>query len=94
MLTLAASGTSRGYIRWISVNERVPDDRRLVLAWGPCDPLFGVWQRTPQFLGVTRFNQGTGGNRGRFDCERLGPYAFTIQAVTHWAEIVGPGHRG
>jgi hypothetical protein len=94
VLTLAASGTSRGYIRWISAKERVPEDRRAVLVWGPCDPLFGVWKRKPVFLGISKYNAGADGGRGRFDCERLSSWSFTIQKVTHWAEIVGPGHGG
>ena len=77
-------------IRWIRVKDRVPDDRRPVLAWGPLDWLHGTWKRRPKFLGITRFNQGKGGARGHFDCESLGRFSFTLCEVTHWAEITGP----
>lgn len=77
-------------IRWIRVKERVPDDRRPVLARGPLDWLFGSWKRRPKFLGVTRFNPGKHGERGQFDCERLNRFSITVCQVTHWAEITGP----
>jgi hypothetical protein len=81
---------ARNSIRWIAVTDQVPDDRRAVLAWGPCDWLHGMWKRRPVFLGITRYNKGADGGRGRFDCEQLGAYSFTIREVTHWAEITGP----
>lgn len=90
VVEFAASGTSKGYIRWIPVKERVPDDRRPVLAWGPADWLFGTWKRKPKFLGITRYNVDKDGGRGRFDCERLGRYSIVVCEVMHWAEIVGP----
>mgnify|MGYP000872192157 CR=1 FL=1 len=82
--------TARRSIRWIPVEDRVPDNRRPVLAWGVADLLFGVWERNPMFLGVTRYNPGTDGSRGRFDCERLRVYSTVVSLVTHWAEITGP----
>lgn len=78
----------RAGIRWIKVKERVPDDRRPVLAWGTADPIFGHWHRLPRFLGVTRFNAKADG--GTFDGERLHEWSFFIRKVTHWAEITGP----
>lgn len=81
---------ARNSIRWIAVKDQVPDDRRPVLAWGPQNWLFGSWKRKPKFLGITRYNKGRDGDRGRFDCERLGSGSFTVCEVTHWAEITGP----
>lgn len=92
-IELAASGTSKGYIRWIRVKDRVPDDRRQVLAWGPVDWLFGAWKREPAFLGITRYNPGADGARGRFDREQLHALSSIVCEVTHWAEIVGPDGR-
>jgi hypothetical protein len=81
---------ARRSIRWIAVKDRVPDDRRPVLAWGSLDWLFGKWKRNPKFLGITRFNKGKDGDRGWFECERLGAYSTVVCEVTHWAEITGP----
>jgi hypothetical protein len=69
-------------IEWIPVTERVPDDRRRVLAWTE-NCLFrslGPW------LQVTQFNPTKRG--GRFDCEVSG--FVTVPKVTHWAEITAP----
>lgn len=89
VLELAASGTSKGYIRWISVEERVPDDRRNVLTWGGATMLF-VYQPWKEglFLGVSKFNPTKDG--GKWDCEQLHSLSIFVRKVTHWAEIVGP----
>jgi len=81
---------ARSSIRWIAVTDRVPNDRRDVVAWGPIDWLFGTWKRKPKFLGITRFNKGKDGDRGQFGCELLGAHSIVVCEVTHWAEITGP----
>lgn len=95
VVELAATGMSKGHIRWISIKDRVPDTRRQVLAWGTVTFVY-VYLREQTFLGVTRFNPGSGGSPGDFDCERLGPMLFAplaLRSVTHWAEIVGPARE-
>lgn len=72
-------------INWIDVKERVPHNRRNVLAWGDRSALrkykFGV------FLGPTKCNVTSDG--AKFDVEKkCWPDVFT--RVTHWAEITGP----
>jgi len=73
-------------IDWISVKDRVPDDRRNVLVWGWW--WFSPFPRNEQgrFAGKTSYNSSPSG--GRFDCERKG--YFGIWHITHWAEIEGP----
>lgn len=75
-------------IDWISVNERVPDDRRNVLAFGVrgLQMMFGYQPLKNEFIGVTRYNATKDG--GMFDCEK--PARFSFCRVTHWAEIDGP----
>jgi hypothetical protein len=90
MSTVVDIATAKRSIRWIPVDDRVPDDRRPVLAWGTSDWLYGRWGRKPAFLGITRYNTGADGSRGRFDCERLHRFSTVICRVTHWAEITGP----
>jgi hypothetical protein len=70
-------------MEWISVEDRVPDNRRKVLAWGRTTPRFN---ERGQFLGATRFNPSRTG--GRFDIEAGRTWITT--RVTHWAEIQGP----
>lgn len=71
-------------IEWISVTQRVPDDRREVLAWGiPCI----AFRRGPRFLGSTKFNPSRRG--GGFDMENVRGW-LPPPSVTHWAEITGP----
>ena len=71
---------------WISVDKRVPEDRRRVLVWGRSWVL-GNARRDGEFLGETKYNPTRSG--GCFDIERAGHFAS--YQVTHWAEIVGPG---
>ena len=71
-------------MNWISVNERVPDNRRKVLAWGRWS--IGPIDCGPGFLGETRFNPSPSG--GKFDADRWNMYGSST--VTHWCEIVGP----
>lgn len=77
-------------MQWISVSERVPEDRRAVLAWGEGGFSIGGYQPLQPlrklFLGSTRFNPTRTG--GSFDVERH--QRFRICVVTHWAEIEGP----
>lgn len=74
-------------MKWISVEERVPDNRRSVLAWGLAGFCVGGYQPLKSvFLGATKFNPSRDG--GQFDIERY--QRFTIRRVTHWAEIEGP----
>lgn len=75
-------------ITWISVTERVPDNRRNVLTWGTYS-LFAIGANVPRFLGVSRYNMKKGG--GRFDNEAVSPFGYNT--VTHWAEITGPDHK-
>lgn len=76
-------------MNWIAVNERVPDTRRKVLAWGDSIVCFPGLPRRSRFLGETRFNSSPEG--GRFDIERTGGFAsLVVYRVTHWCEIVGP----
>lgn len=74
-------------IHWISVAERVPDNRRWVLAWGKASIFMGLMENAEsRFLGQTRFNPTDTG--GRFDLDI--PSRFRFCCVTHWAEIIGP----
>lgn len=78
-------------IDWISVDKRVPEDRRDVLVWGAC--WWGPFNRfkPTQFLGKTRYNAGGRYTEGRFDIEKHGGRPFSVAvSVTHWAEITGP----
>jgi hypothetical protein len=68
-------------VKWISVDERVPEDRREVLVWGQT---FIGFRREPRFLGVSRFNPSP--TRPAFDVEK----GLIVSVVTHWAEITGP----
>lgn len=75
--------TDEESIRWISVKQRVPEDRRKVLAWGIATvPIIGA---RSAFLGVTQFNPSKAG--GKFDVDSLGMFS---RMTTHWAEIKGP----
>jgi hypothetical protein len=75
--------TDEESIRWISVKQRVPDDRRKVLAWGIATvPIIGA---RSAFLGVTQFNPSKTG--GKFDVDSFGMFGHM---TTHWAEIKGP----
>lgn len=71
-------------MNWISVHDRVPDNRRKVLVWGRAS--LGPIDLKPGFLGTTRFNPSPNG--GRFDADRWSVYSSTT--VTHWCEIEGP----
>lgn len=79
-------------INWISVNIRLPDDRRKVLVWGSTY-LMGtrLGPEGGSFLGSSRYNLKRDGT-GVFDCESFG--YFGSDSVTHWAEIEGPGSSG
>jgi hypothetical protein len=72
---------------WISVEARVPDDRRRVIAWGEVRGWGPISRPRGQFLGGTRYSPARGG--GIFECERGRGLPWV--KVTHWAEIVGPG---
>ena len=56
-------------IDWISVKERVPDNRRTVLAWGYFYFKPQYRPREEKFMGVTKFNPDPK-SRGNFDCEK------------------------
>ena len=74
-------------MKWISVSDRVPDNRRRIITWGT-----GGWiglSAREQFLGDTRFNPAKDG--GKFDIELS--RRFTWCRVTHWAEIEAPADR-
>jgi len=74
-------------IEWVSVNVRVPENRRFVIAWGRGGISFAGYQpRGESFLGSTRYNPSPYG--GHFDCE-VGRH-FSWCSVTHWAEITPP----
>jgi hypothetical protein len=71
---------------WISVAQRVPDDRRLVAVWIDV-------RLAPRFLPgsgcslhTSSFNPSPRG--GRFDIEA--PQRFRVVRVTHWQEIEAP----
>ena len=67
-------------IDWVRREERTPEDRRKVLAWGH---LPALWPSTgSSFLGETRFNGKT------FDLDGSGHCGLV--EVTHWAEITPP----
>lgn len=68
-------------IDWISVKKRVPENRRDVLIWGHGTVAF----KTPQFLGVDRYNPGH-----RFDREIRNSVLSPGWKVTHWAELNAP----
>jgi hypothetical protein len=74
-------------MNWISVNQRVPDDRCQVLAWGVASILGAT--RT-HCLGITRFNPSPRG--GTWDIEKMcwSLRIPIVHIVTHWAEIVPP----
>ena len=75
-------------MNWIKVSERVPDNRRSVLAWGRAGIGIGGYQSSrEQFLGATKYNKSSNGS-GQFDVEQ--PARFSFSRVTHWAEIEGP----
>jgi hypothetical protein len=76
-------------IDWISTKERVPEDRRKVLAWGDASSL-GASARSV-FLGPTRYNPSPKG--GRFDIEGLTFWTVSRSSVTHWAEITAPSEE-
>lgn len=76
-------------IAWISVSDRVPDNRRKVLAWGWSRGVL-FCKRKMAFLGVTRYNMDRTG--GRFDLEEPSPWGYS--RVSHWAEIEGPEEDG
>lgn len=68
-------------IAWISVGERVPSNRRVVLTWGRTSFL-GMF-RESVYCGETKYNRGQG-----FDNERFG--GSLSRVITHWAELEGP----
>ena len=74
-------------IRWISVADRVPDDRRPVLAWGRYGITLVPHEKLG-FLGQTRFNPSKGG--GTWGAEQRSWRSLLWAVVTHWAEIEGP----
>ena len=74
-------GQTGGTVKWISVNQRVPEDRREVLVWGQT---FTGFLREPRFLGVSRFNPSP--TMPQFDVEKR----LIASVVTHWADIIGP----
>lgn len=74
-------------IEWISVRERVPNDRRPVLVWGTYT--FLGYDRTGgkgEYLGRSRYNWSSDG--GQFDIERASRGGWSH--ITHWAEITPP----
>lgn len=75
-------------MNWIPVSERVPDNRRSVLAWGLVFPFFWHDANKEVFLGKTKFNATANG--GEFDLEKFHSYRVFGCCVTHWAEIEGP----
>ena len=80
-------------MKWFSVAERVPNNRRSVLAWGTTWRV-GLRLSPPEgsFIGETRFNPSRSG--GKWDTEEADNWwssAYFRHRVTHWAEIEGPG---
>lgn len=71
-------------MNWIPVKERVPENRREVLAWGTAT--LGPIKLKPGFLGTTRFNPSPRG--GKFDADHWNMLGSTT--VTHWCDIEGP----
>jgi hypothetical protein len=70
-------------IEWINVKDRVPNNRRSVLAWGNILGMLSL-NRGGRLLGVVRYNP-----YDCFDCEK--PRRFSpIVSVSHWAEISSP----
>lgn len=83
---------------WVSVSERLPNDRREVLTWGKRANFFHEfhvgYEPESRFTGVTRCNVNR--TERLFDNERvswwrglLGMNVGWVQ-VTHWAEITSP----
>lgn len=74
-------------IDWISVDDRVPDNRRTVLVYGFFISFAGAKKG---FLGTSKYNRTKAG--GKFDNELRG--RFSRNQVTHWAEITEPANAG
>lgn len=72
---------------WIDVNDRVPENRRPVLAWG-LHSILGMKYKS-RFIGQTRFNPTKSG--GKWDAQISDRFSNTL--VTHWCEIVPPNNR-
>lgn len=75
-------------MNWIPVSERVPNDRRTVLAWGMVHTIFSIKDPRDCFLGATKFNATNHG--GEWDCCKSDQWSIHTVIVTHWAEIEGP----
>lgn len=84
MLNIIERAIGEPTVRWISVNERVPDNRRQVFTWGLVGML-GLPVKS-KFAGVARCNVSTNG--AKFDNE--GRDGLSSVLITHWAEIEGP----
>jgi len=76
----------RAGLDWISVQDRLPLDRRPVWAWGY--QMFLGFKGSPGPLGVARVS--CDGGEYQFDIERRRSMIKKWTVVTHWAEIVGP----
>jgi hypothetical protein len=69
-------------IEWISIEDRVPDSRRLVLVYG----IYTMHPAQKGGFGVSKFNRSRNG--GRFDLDGGNWWPFY---TTHWAELSEPG---
>jgi hypothetical protein len=76
-------------IDWISVSDRVPDNRRKVLVWGHVW-LLGIYQPSKTgFMGSSKCNVDKTG--AHFDVEKGS--CMLGRKVTHWAEITSPNDK-